>query len=179
MATIALPTATKQKILIIEDEGEMCLLLNILLNDEDFELEHVKDLSTAKEYLAKHEPSLIILDNKLPDGYGVDYISVIKKQHPSAKIIMITGYDASAEDVALENGADFFLEKPFTKQQLFESINTLLGHRSINAFKINIETHSHLAVMIDLLFYFCDQKIQFLRFLVHTQNYFPVLVIKN
>ena len=128
MATIALPTATKQKILIIEDEGEMCLLLNILLNDEDFELEHVKDLSTAKEYLAKHEPSLIILDNKLPDGYGVDYISVIKKQHPSAKIIMITGYDASAEDVALENGADFFLEKPFTRQQLFESINTLLGH---------------------------------------------------
>jgi len=128
MVTVALPNLTKQKILIIEDEGEMCLLLNILLNDEDFELEHVKDLSTAIEYLAEHEPSLIILDNKLPDGYGVDYISVVKRQYPSVKIIMITGYDASAEDVALENGADFFLEKPFTKQQLFESIKTLLGH---------------------------------------------------
>ena len=183
MATIALPTATKQKILIIEDEGEMCLLLNILLNDEDFELEHVKDLSTAKEYLAKHEPSLIILDNKLPDGYGVDYISVIKKQHPSAKIIMITGYDASAEDGTGE-WCGFFSWKAIYETAIIWINQHLVGPqldfcRSINAFKINIETHSHLAVMIDLLFYFCDQKIQFLRFLIHTQNYFPVLVIKN
>ena len=43
---------------------------------------------------------------------------------------MITGFDPSAEDVALENGADIFLEKPFTKQQLFESIKTLLSRES-------------------------------------------------
>ena len=40
---------------------------------------------------------------------------------------MITGFDASAEDVALENGADLFLEKPFTKQQLSDSIKSLLS----------------------------------------------------
>ncbi len=43
---------------------------------------------------------------------------------------MITGFDAAAKDVALENGADSFLEKPFTKQQLFESIKTLLKKES-------------------------------------------------
>ena len=127
MTTLAIKPKTKQKILIIEDEGEMCLVLNILLNDEDFELEHVQDLTTATEYLAKKQPPLIILDNKLPDGYGIDYISFVRKHYPSIKIIMITGFDASAEDVALENGADLFLEKPFTKQQLSDSIKSLLS----------------------------------------------------
>lgn len=124
-------TKTAEKILIIEDEGEMCLVLNILLNQEDYELDHVKDLATATEYLAKTQPSLIILDNKLPDGYGIDYISFIKKNYPAVKIIMITGYDASAEDVALENGADAFLEKPFTRQQLFDSIENLMKKHNI------------------------------------------------
>lgn len=126
MITTPLQTQTAQKILIIEDEGEMCLVLNILLSEEDFELEHVKTLAAAGEYLETHQPSLIILDNKLPDGYGVDFIGFLKRHYPAIKIIMITGYDPSAEDVALENGADIFLEKPFTKQKLFESIKTLL-----------------------------------------------------
>ena|SRR5436190_23130525 len=126
MANAGAETKTAQKILIVEDEGEMCLVLNILLNDEDVELAHVKTLSVAAEYLETQEPSLIILDNKLPDGYGVDFISFIKKNYPLIKIIMMTGYDSSVRDVAMENGADSFLEKPFTKQQLFESIKALL-----------------------------------------------------
>ena len=127
MTHTSIKTHTAQKVLIIEDEGEMCLVLNILLNNEDFQLEHVKSLNAADVYLAENKPSLIILDNKLPDGYGIDYISYLKKNYPSIKIIMITGYDASAKDVAMENGADIFLEKPFTKQQLFDSVKSLLN----------------------------------------------------
>jgi DNA-binding response OmpR family regulator len=81
----------------------------------------------AEEYLAEELPSLIILDNKLPDGYGVDYISLLKKRYPSIKIIMITGFDASVKDVAMENGADMFLEKPFTKQEFLTAIKSLLN----------------------------------------------------
>lgn len=120
------PTKTK-KVLIIEDEGDMCLLLNILLNGKEMELEHVKDLSSAQEYLAQEQPAVVILDNKLPDGFGVDFISHIKQNYPAIRIIMISGYDASAEDVALENGADIFLQKPFTRDQLYQSIKKLIG----------------------------------------------------
>jgi len=69
MSKTAVQTRTSQKILIVEDEGEMCLVLNILLSDENIELDHVKNLSAAEEYLSNELPSLIILDNKLPDGY--------------------------------------------------------------------------------------------------------------
>jgi CheY-like chemotaxis protein len=70
---------------------------------------------------------VIILDNKLPDGLGVDLVSYIKQNYPSVKIVMISGYAASAKDIALENGADLFLEKPFTKEQLYSSIKKLLN----------------------------------------------------
>ena len=123
----ATTTAIKsKKILIIEDEGDMCLLLNILLNGKNMELDHVQNLLAAEEYLQKQQPDVIILDNKLPDGFGIDFISYVKQKYPHIRIIMITGYDASAKVVAIENGADIFLEKPFTREQLYQSIVKLL-----------------------------------------------------
>jgi len=126
MTKTTLPQKTK-KILIVEDEGEMCLLLNILLDAKEMELDHVKYLSNAKEYLEKEHPSVILLDNKLPDGFGVDFISYIKKNYPGIKVIMISGFDTSAKDVAMENGADDYIEKPFTRNQLFDSITRLMN----------------------------------------------------
>lgn len=120
------PTKTK-KVLIIEDEGDMCLLLNIMLNGKEMELDHVKNLSAATEYLKQEQPNVVILDNKLPDGFGIDFISYIKQNYPNIRIIMISGFDGSAKDVAMENGADIFLEKPFTKSQLFDSLTQMLG----------------------------------------------------
>jgi len=126
MTKTTLPAKTK-KILIVEDEGEMCLLLNILLDAKEMELDHVKYLSNAVEYLEKENPSVVLLDNKLPDGFGVDFISYIKKNYPGIKVIMISGFDSSARDVAMENGADDYIEKPFTRNQLFDSITRLIN----------------------------------------------------
>ena len=127
MENTTLESAKTKKALIIEDESDMCLLLNIMLNNDEVEVDHVKNLSSAKEYLQSKNPSVIILDNKLPDGFGIDFIGFIKKNYPSVKIIMISGYDASAEDVAIHNGADVFLQKPFTKDQLYKSMMGLLN----------------------------------------------------
>ena len=127
MSSTTLQQEAVKKILIVEDEGEMCLLLNILLNEGNIELDHVKNLQAAGEYLQKENPRVVILDNQLPDGFGVDMITFIKRHYPSIKIIMISGFDGAAKDVALENGADYYLEKPFTKAQLLEKINTLIG----------------------------------------------------
>jgi two-component system, OmpR family, response regulator len=115
------------KVLIIEDEGDMCLLLNILLNGKEMELDHVKTISDAADYLKTEQPEVILLDNKLPDGFGVDFISFIKSKYPKIRIIMISGYDGAVKDVALENGADVYLEKPFTREQLYQSIKGLLN----------------------------------------------------
>ncbi|HMI63452.1 MAG TPA: response regulator [Puia sp.] len=116
-----------KKILIIEDEGDMCLLLNLLLNQNEMVVDHVKTLSGAKKFLETERPSLILLDNRLPDGLGIDFLTYLKKNFPEVKIIMISGVDISVSDVALEIGADTFLRKPFTKKQLQDSISNLLN----------------------------------------------------
>lgn len=127
MSNTTIEKTKLKKALIIEDEADMCLLLNIMLNGKDVDLEHVKNLNSAKEYLKDQQPSVVILDNKLPDGYGIDFIKFLKENYPAVKIIMISGYDASAEDVAMENGADIFLAKPFTKDQLYNSMIGLMN----------------------------------------------------
>ena len=116
-----------KRVLIVEDEGDMCLLLNIILTGKDLELDHVKNLAAAADYLKEEQPAIVILDNKLPDGFGVDLIPEIKKAYPATKVIMISGFDNAVKDVALENGADAYLAKPFKKDEIFQAIMNLLN----------------------------------------------------
>ncbi len=123
--TSTLKRKVAKKILVVEDESEIRLVLGMILNEKNFELDYANNLLSADEYLQKQQPSLILLDNKLPDGFGVDVISYIKKKYPSIKIIMISAF-GSVRDVALENGADMFFEKPFSLDEFYEAINRLL-----------------------------------------------------
>jgi len=119
-------TERAKKMLVVEDQGEMCLILDLILSERKFEPDYVNNLLDADEYLQKNKPSLIFLDNKLPDGYGVDFISYVKKKYPKIKIIMISGF-GTARDVALENGADVFLEKPFSLDNVNQAIDQVLA----------------------------------------------------
>lgn len=116
-----------RNVLLIEDEGEMCLLLNLILDHEGLEIDHVKSLTAANAYLENKLPALILLDNRLPDGLGLDYLSHLKTKYPWIKVIVISGVDAAAADVALEIGADAFLSKPFTKEKLLQSVRSLIN----------------------------------------------------
>jgi len=127
MPKTTLNSKQPKKVLIVEDEGELCLLLNILLADKNIDLDHVKTLKGAEEYLQTEKPDLMILDNKLPDGLGIDFITLHGKNYPSVKVLMISGYhSAEIKDVALEAGADMFLEKPFSKEQISNAVHELL-----------------------------------------------------
>jgi DNA-binding response OmpR family regulator len=116
--------ATK-KILVVEDDSGIGLIYDLILTDRKFEMDYVNTLLAADEYLEKHKPSVMILDNKLPDGFGVDFVSYIKKKYPSIKIIMVSGF-GSVRDVALTNGADIFFEKPFALDEFYAAIDRLL-----------------------------------------------------
>lgn len=127
MPQAAIQSKKAKKVLIVEDEADMCLLLNIMLTGKEMELDHVKSISAAKEYFNDEKPSVVILDNKLPDGMGVDFIKFIKENYADVKIVMISGYSGAAKGTALDNGADKFLEKPFTKENLYKSVKELLN----------------------------------------------------
>lgn len=123
-------TCSKLKALIIDDEVDICFLLSGLLKCKNFEADYVTSLKEAENFLQKDTaaPPVIFLDNHLPDGLGVDYISQLKKVYPSAKIVMITAHDTSADrKKAYENGADYFIGKPFTRDMIFQTIENFYG----------------------------------------------------
>jgi DNA-binding NtrC family response regulator len=119
-------TNTKKKALIIDDEVDVCFLLSGLLKLKNLDTEFVNSLSEAELILKKEQPGIIFLDNHLPDGFGVDYISSIKSVHPTAKVVMITAHDTNIDrDKAFKLGADHFIGKPFTRDTIYQTIEQL------------------------------------------------------
>lgn len=114
-----------KKILIVEDEPDMCFLLNIFLSGKGIQMDHVHSLHMAREYFSTEIPDVLILDNQLTDGFGVDLVPHIKQEYPSMKVIMISGTDGAVKDFAMENGIDIFLEKPFSKSDIMSAIKRL------------------------------------------------------
>jgi DNA-binding response OmpR family regulator len=106
-----------RSILIIDDEKELCLLLENFLAKKTRSIAYSNSLETGVEKFKKMNPDLLILDHNLPDGNGIDNISVFKKLNKSLRIIIISAM-SNLRNEALEKGADFFIEKPISFSQL-------------------------------------------------------------
>ncbi|MDB5202281.1 MAG: response regulator [Ferruginibacter sp.] len=114
------------KVLIIDDETDICYLLSTLLKQKNLETAYVNTLSDATQALEKDVPEIIFLDNHLPDGLGMNYINYIKKHHPHVKIVMITAHDTAADrNKAMSEGADYFIGKPFTRDIIYKTVEEL------------------------------------------------------
>ena len=115
------------KVLIIDDETDICYLLSNLLKQKNLEADYVNSLSEAAMALQKNTPEIIFLDNHLPDGLGMNFIEYIKLHHPTTKIIMITAHDTDADrNRAFKEGADYFIGKPFTREIIYNAVDQVM-----------------------------------------------------
>lgn len=109
--------------LIIDDESDICFLLSNILRNNNLQVQFVNSIKEGKSYLKDNNPNLLFLDNHLPDGYGIDFISYVKKQHADIKIVMVTAHDTPEDRTrALKEGADFFIAKPFSASEIKKTI---------------------------------------------------------
>ena len=114
--------------LIVEDEIDICFLLTGILRKKNLQSSCVYNIHEARDLLTNTHPSIIFLDNNLPDGYGVDFIQDIKDSHPLTRIVMITADDTLAnKNKALKAGADFFIGKPFTRDTINKTIDSVMA----------------------------------------------------
>lgn len=111
------------KALIIDDEIDICYLLKNILKNKNIEANYVGSISEAKRFLTLYFPTIIFLDNHLPDGLGVEFLKDIKIMNPNIIVIFISGHATMLfKDIAIGAGAAFFIDKPFTT----ECINSML-----------------------------------------------------
>lgn len=116
------------KVLIIDDETDICYLLSTLLKQKSFETQFVNTLSDAELALKNDVPEIIFLDNHLPDGLGLNFLEYLKTNYPSIKVVMITAHDtADDRKFALSNGADLFIGKPFTRDIIYSAVDAVMN----------------------------------------------------
>jgi two-component system, OmpR family, KDP operon response regulator KdpE len=106
-----------QSILIIDDEKELCILLENFLAKKSRAIDYSNSLESGLLKFKQMNPDLLILDHNLPDGNGIDNISIFKKLNKSLRIIIISAM-SNLKNEALEKGADYFIEKPISFSQL-------------------------------------------------------------
>lgn len=118
--------ATKQKILIVDDDNNIAELISLYLTKECFETMIAGDGETALELADSFAPNLILLDLMLPgiDGYQVCREIRAKSATP---IIMLSAKGEIFDKVlGLELGADDYMEKPFDSKELVARVKAVL-----------------------------------------------------
>ena len=118
----------KKKILVIDDDRDMCLLLNRFLSRNDFIVDEVSTGRKAMAYLETSETDLILCDLRLEDMDGIGLLTKIKEMHPGIPVIMITGYsDIRTFVKAMKLGAYDYVTKPLLPEEILVTIQKALS----------------------------------------------------
>jgi DNA-binding response OmpR family regulator len=131
-----------KKVLIVDDDPMIRSLVTAMLEAEGFSVRQAEDGEKGVEILDTVERpvpfSLIILDVMMPGMNGLDVLTRLKLHPHTEKIpvLMLTG-ESKAEDImaGYSVGADYYITKPFTRQQLIYGLNLVLESAGTRAGK--------------------------------------------
>ena len=115
------------RILLVEDETDMARALIAALNRQDIVVDHVSTLGIAEEAALSDVYDAVLLDRKLPDGDGLSLIPILRRVRNGLPIIVLSALGSSDQRVAgLDTGADDYLCKPFSTDELLARIRAIL-----------------------------------------------------
>ena len=117
----------RKKILIVDDDLSVTDCMRLLLTDAGFDVQTAHTFAQAGAIFGAHQFDLVITDLCLPDGTGIDIITLVKTEAPETEVILMTGHgslDITIE--AIKRGAYYYLEKPCTPDTLLMLINRAL-----------------------------------------------------
>jgi two-component system KDP operon response regulator KdpE len=117
------------RILVVDDEVPIRRLLRNTLRVHDYTVLEAGTLAEAEVALATEKPDLMILDLGLPDGDGHDLIGKVRRNSRLPIIVLSSRTDDGGKVRALDAGADDYVTKPFSLDELLARIRTALRHR--------------------------------------------------
>ena len=120
-------------VLIVDDDEVIRSLLRMTLPDEGYELVEAEDGDQALQIIAARQPSLVLLDWRMPGTSGEDVLTALKQTYPEVPVIVLTAEpEANVRTLAESLGADVFVAKPFSPLQLLATVEELLPDRPLD-----------------------------------------------
>ncbi|MEK4248821.1 MULTISPECIES: response regulator [Paenibacillus] len=121
----------KQKVLIVDDQNGIRLLLMEVFNSEGYHTTQASNGKVALEIVRSERPDLVLLDMKIPGMDGLEILKHIKAIDPTITVIMMTAYgELDMINQATELGAVKHFTKPFDIDELRIEVNYQLKTRS-------------------------------------------------
>lgn len=117
--------------MVVDDDMDLVEFVGAVFQnwDPNTVLVNAYDARSAWSKILEFKPDLLVLDLKLPGIYGYQLCAKLRRQEETknAKVLVATSYDTeNVRKMVKEAGADGFLAKPFTKEQLLAAVNDLL-----------------------------------------------------
>ncbi len=127
-------------ILVVEDNPGVQKYLKELLMDNNFFVQVASDGIEALNSIAKLTPDLVILDLGLPNMSGENVCLEIRKKYPDLSVIILTAKDSTTDIVeGLGLGADDYMTKPFSADELLARIKARLRSSDNNQTKLTVD----------------------------------------
>ena len=125
------PRQQQRRILIIDDDPDIAIILRMVLEDNGFKTDSYTDPELAYKNFRDGFYDLILLDIKMPVVDGFHFYQKIRETDSGVKIIFLTASEFYYEQFRKERGFDlfkqeFFLRKPIGTEDLVQAINKLL-----------------------------------------------------
>jgi DNA-binding response OmpR family regulator len=126
----------QKKILVVDDEPNIVLSLEFLMNQSGYAVSKAGDGNHALQILEEDPPDLILLDVNLPGRSGYEVCEAVRA-NPAWKGMLILMLTAKGRDVEREKGlalgADDYITKPFSTQEVVDKVRELLASRESQA----------------------------------------------
>jgi len=121
------------KILVVDDDNDMCLLLTRFLTRNGYVVASANSGKAAIEWMKKNKPDLVLCDFRLDDMTGIQLLGKIKEAHPEASVIIITGYSDVKDAVeVMKLGAYDYVTKPLFPEEILLTIKKALNEETRN-----------------------------------------------
>lgn len=126
------PKNTNEEILVVDDDEAIRWTLREALQSWGFDPIEAGSVAEAVKHFKSDLPAAVLLDIDLPDGSGLDVLREIKRDHPEAIVIMITGNVQIDNTIsALRGGAYDFIGKPINLEELRVTIRNAIETRRL------------------------------------------------
>ncbi len=137
---------SKNTILVVDDDYNICDLVRLYLEKEGFAVETAGTGTAAIEKFKNGHPSLIVLDVMMPEMDGFEVCREIRKTS-NVPIIMLTAKDETFDKVlGLELGADDYISKPFDTRELIARIKAVLRRFETKETDTKIASYSNIEI---------------------------------
>lgn len=121
---------TAKRVLIVDDEENIGRSLRLILEREGYAVSACASVGEAKAY--SQRPDVYLIDVRLPDGSGIDFVRWLRANDVAVPALMISGHGTIAEAVeATRAGAFDFLEKPLSRDKVLLSLKHALDHSKL------------------------------------------------